>query len=296
MAEPVDRLELVADGEDLGVLGMSDEVDELALQTIRVLELVDHDGAKAELRRLADLAIVAKQVAGGQLEVFEVHDRLATLGGGVRDTEPLEQLLEKLTVVRGQLLESRALGRLPRQLVRRRARTLAGERREIDEALGRRSFAEHVKELAGVTALSRGRRRVGGQRLPLGDQPRHRVTRVRPLAELEDEVTSGRAKRLVHARQHPAQALRTVRRQQAETLGLAPGAEFLERAIERLATEHRGAGVLELSETRIEPGGERMCAEQPCTEAVDRGDPGSVELAREIGAPALAKRRADPRA
>ena len=169
------------------------------------------------------------------------------------------------------------------------------ERREIDETLGRRPFAEHVEELAGVPALGRGRRRVCGQRLRLGDQRRHRVTRARPLAELEDEVASGRAKRLVDARQHPAQALRTVRREQAEPLGLASGAELLERAIERLAAEHRGAGVLELAEARIEPGGERMRAEQPCAEAVDRRDPGSVELAREIGAATLAQRRADPR-
>ena len=263
MPEPVDRLELVADREDLGELGMGDEVDQLALQTVRVLELVDHDHAKAELRRLADLAIVAKQVAGGELEVLEVDDRLAPLGGRVGDAEALEQLLEKLAIVRGQLLEGGALGRLPRLLERRRARPLAAERREIDEPLGRRPFAEHVEQLAGVPALGRGRRRVRGQRLRLGDQPRHGVTRVRPLAELEDEVASGRAERLVHARQHPAKAVCTVRREQAEPLGLASGAEFLERAIERLAAQHRSAGVLELPEARIETGGERMRAEQP---------------------------------
>ena len=86
--------------------------------------------------------IVAEQVAGGELEILEVDDRLASLRGGVLDAEALEQLLQKLAIVRGELLESRPLGRLARLLERRRARTLARERREIDEALGRRSCAE----------------------------------------------------------------------------------------------------------------------------------------------------------
>ena len=54
MPEAVDRLELVADREDLGELRVRDEVDQLALQPVRVLELVDHDHAEPQLRRLAD--------------------------------------------------------------------------------------------------------------------------------------------------------------------------------------------------------------------------------------------------
>src|SRR5207253_3842132 len=42
MAEAVDRLELVTDEEDFG-RGPAEEIHELALQAIRVLELVDHD-------------------------------------------------------------------------------------------------------------------------------------------------------------------------------------------------------------------------------------------------------------
>ena len=44
------------------------------------------------------------------------------------------------------------------------------------------------------------------------------------------------------------------------------------------------------------PGGERMSLQQPQAEAVDRGDPGAVELAREIVPPAVAERGADARA
>ncbi len=139
VAEPVDRLELVADGEDLGVIRVRDEVDQLALEPVRVLELVDHDHPEAELRRLTNSAVVAQQIAGRELEILEVHDRLAPLRGGVLRAEALEQLLEEVTVVRGELLERSALDRLPRLLVRGRARTLAGEGREIDEPLGRRA-------------------------------------------------------------------------------------------------------------------------------------------------------------
>ena len=58
--EAVDRLELVSDEEPLAVSARrGDEVDQLALQTIRVLELVDHDRAETQLLPLADRLVVA---------------------------------------------------------------------------------------------------------------------------------------------------------------------------------------------------------------------------------------------
>ena len=54
MAEAIDRLELVADREDFGEIVVRDEIDELALEAIRVLELVDHDHPEPKLRRLAN--------------------------------------------------------------------------------------------------------------------------------------------------------------------------------------------------------------------------------------------------
>ena len=77
---------------------------------------------------------------------------------------------------------------------------------------------------------------------------------------------------------------------------VAAGAERLERALERLAAKHGRARILELAEAGIEADGERMRPQQPVAEAVDRRDPGTVELAREIGAAALDERRSDPRA
>src|SRR5206468_3660552 len=48
VAEAVDRLELVTDEEELR-RGTAQQVDELALQAVRVLELVDHDRPEAQL-------------------------------------------------------------------------------------------------------------------------------------------------------------------------------------------------------------------------------------------------------
>jgi len=52
MPEAVDRLELVPNREDLREVFVSHEVDQLALQPVRVLELVDHDHSEPQLRRL----------------------------------------------------------------------------------------------------------------------------------------------------------------------------------------------------------------------------------------------------
>ena len=54
MAEAVDRLELVADEEQLLGRAGTQQVDEIGLEAVRVLELVDHDRAEAELLDLAD--------------------------------------------------------------------------------------------------------------------------------------------------------------------------------------------------------------------------------------------------
>ena len=63
VAEAVDRLELVADEEPLRV-GPGQQVDQLALEPVRVLELVDHDRAEAQPLALAQRLVVAQQVAG----------------------------------------------------------------------------------------------------------------------------------------------------------------------------------------------------------------------------------------
>src|ERR1700757_5284270 len=62
VAEAVDRLELVADEEELG-LGGPEQVDDLRLEAVRVLELVDEDRAEAPLLALAELRLRAEEVA-----------------------------------------------------------------------------------------------------------------------------------------------------------------------------------------------------------------------------------------
>src|SRR5581483_7322017 len=47
VAEAVDRLKLVPDEEDIRA-GAPEQIDEVALQAVRVLELVDHDRAEAQ--------------------------------------------------------------------------------------------------------------------------------------------------------------------------------------------------------------------------------------------------------
>ncbi len=59
------------------------------------------------------------------------------------------------------------------------------------------------------------------------------------LAQLEVEVAAGGAQGLVDAGEHPPQPAHAVRREQAEPLGLAAGAELGERALERLARSTR---------------------------------------------------------
>ncbi len=56
VAEAVDRLELVADEEHVLRRPAREQVDQLALQRVRVLELVDHDRAETQLLGLADRA------------------------------------------------------------------------------------------------------------------------------------------------------------------------------------------------------------------------------------------------
>src|SRR3989440_6158776 len=105
MTESVDRLEFVADEEDIGRSGpLPQEVDDLALETVRVLELVDHDRAEPQLLALANRGVSLQEVAREELKVLEVECRLALLGGGVLGGEEIEQLLQQLAVARRQLV------------------------------------------------------------------------------------------------------------------------------------------------------------------------------------------------
>src|SRR5205085_9522471 len=84
--------------------------------------------------------------------------------------------------------------------------------------------------------------------------------------------------------------------EQGETLRLAARTELGQRLVERLDAEHRRLALVEDAEARVEARGKRVLAEQPRAEAVDRRDPGAVELAHELRAAELGEALADPAA
>ena len=187
--------------------------------------------------------------------------------------------------------------RLPRLLVGRRALAAAAEAARGRAAARAAAVAVERERLRRRCARCVGR----VQRRRPGSAPRRASSleplgEARPLAELELERPAGGAQRLVDAGQHPPQAGGAVRREQAQPLGLASGAERGQRGLERLAAEHPRLALVEHAEARVEPGRERMRLQQAEAEAVDRRDPGAVELAREVVAAELDEPRADPRA
>ena len=103
-------------------------------------------------------------------------------------------------------------------------------------------------------------------------------------SHVELELPAGRAQRLVDPREHPPQPARAVGGEQAKALGPLIGAERGERFLERLAGEHARLVVVDDPEPRVDAGLERVGLQQPVAEAVDRRDPGRVEVACEIGA------------
>ena len=291
--EAVDGLELVSHEEQ--VLG-GEQVDQLALEPVRVLELVHEHGAEAPALALADLGLVAEQVPGGQLEVLEVERRLGRLRRRIRVGEAAQQLLEQAAVARGELVEGGLLDRTPGLLVGRRTLTLAPARREVgevEEPLGMRGPLEELDDArAGLARRVRSLGVVGeapsrlAELLDPGVEPR-------PLRHFQHEVAAGRAERVVDARQHPPQPARTVRGEQADSLRIAGRAELLERGVERLAGEDARLVLVEHAEVRVDRGLERMRLQEPVAEAVDGRDPGAVELAREVVAVKLCEPSAD---
>jgi hypothetical protein len=235
VAEAVDRLELVADVEDLG-FGSAQEIDEIALQLVRVLELVDHDRAEAQRLAFADRLVLLQQVARAQLQILEVQCGLARLRLVERLGIALEQLLQQIAIVRSQLIERGLLDGTPRVLVGRRAfgraRLEAGEVEQpvrLHPALQRREQLRRRRPLVvgRGSILREAARRLAQLLDPLRE--------LRATADLERQVAAGGAKRLVDAGQHAPQAVAAVGREQAEPVGLPVRAEQRERLAERLA-------------------------------------------------------------
>ncbi len=297
MPEAVDRLELVADEEE--ILGRQ-QIDQLALEPVRVLELVDEDGPEAPALALPDRRVVAQEVARRQLEIFEVERRLGRLCRGVRVGEAPEEILEQRTVSRRQLVERGLLDRDAGLLVAREPVTRAAARRdvrEVEQTLGRGRVLEQLERpgraRAGLVRLLEPRRVVDDapSRLPQLLDPRLEAG---PLGDLEHELAAGGAERLVDAGQHPPQPAGAVGREQPGPLGVTRRAELLERGLERLAREHARLVLVEDPEVRVDAGLEGVRLQQSVAEAVNRRDPGAVELAGEIVPVELGQAAANP--
>ena len=291
VTEPVDGLELVAHEEDL-FFGRAarEQVDQLALEPVRVLELVDHDQAEAELLGLAHGRVVAEQVARGELEILEVERRLARLRGRVLLGEAAQEVLEEVAVAGGELLERRLLEALARLLVRRGAWAARAEVAQVEQHLRVLAQLERLRRVAALQL----RRLLVVRETPRGlPHLRAALREARALAELEHEVAPGRAQRLVDVGEHPAQAVRAVGRKEPQPLVVPTRAEVLERALERFPADDRALRLVELAEAWVDPDREGMRPQQPRAEAVDGRDPCAVEPARQVVAAPLAERGAD---
>ena len=279
VAEAVDRLELVSDEEQLVA---RDQVDQLALQSVRVLELVDTDLAEAELLTLANGGVVAEQIARAELQVLEVERRLPVLRRLVRALERLEQALEQHAVPGGDGVQRGLLECFTRLLVV--VVPLDRVAGEVEQRLGLRPPAEQLHEPGGLVG-------VAGD----GDDTGRGLVDSGRIADRQLQSPSGRAKRLVDARQHPPEGCRPVGGEQREPVCLLIRTELGQRVVERLGPEDGRLALVQHAEPRVEPGRERVLLEQPQAEAVDGRDPRAVELAGQLAPAELCEPGPDAR-
>ncbi len=111
---------------------------------------------------------------------------------------------------------------------------------------------------------------------------------------LQLQLEPGRAQRLVDTGEHPPQPLPPVGGEQPQPLLVPAAAELLERLAEGLASQDAALAVVEHAEARVDPGCERVGLQEPVAEAVDRRDPGSVEISGEVVALELVQAAPDP--
>ena len=168
--------------------------------------------AEPQLLGLEDARVSDEQVAGEELEILEVERRLALLAGLVLGCEEVEQLLEELLVAGCDQLERRLLDVLASLLEGRGPRAPGPERREVDQRVGKRGKIERGLGRGDVIL---GRARVLEQALCGTAQVAEAPVEVGRVVQLERQLASRRAERLVHAREHLAEALAPVRREQA---------------------------------------------------------------------------------
>ena len=288
VAEAVDRLELVADREQVVAL---ERLEHVELEPVGVLELVDHDQREALRPALPVLGVGGEQVAHAELEVLEVEPRALRLGLRVARAEAREQHRDLLQrgagVVVGAALavgvERGAIGlarRLPERLgvlleLRGRERG-----RDRNAPVGQHALADVERRPAlvepdpgaGGQEIPRRRRARRGQLRRVGRRPGRRHAQHGPRL-------AARAQRRVDA-EHDVLEARAVGRGDVDRRRPALARPLLERALVGLPREPLGGRLVEHVEARIEPRGERARAQDARAEAVDRADPARVDRAR----------------
>src|SRR5204863_7735798 len=211
VAERIDRLELVADEEDVLLRAAGEQVDQLALERVRVLELVDHDRPEAQLLRFADARVVREEIAREQLQVFEVECRLALLARRVLGCEETQERLQQLALARRDRRERGLLELLARLLVARGARAARTQLLQVDEPL---RLGRQVESAARRRLLVLGRPGVVEQALGGVTQRVERRLEVRLGQGLEDERPAGGAQALVNRDQVATELAAAGRREQ----------------------------------------------------------------------------------
>ena len=150
------------------------------------------------------------------------------------------------------------------------------------ERVERLTYA-HAARDADAAAGGGGRR---GQRRAVrrGGLERDRQPRMRvPTA----------AQRRVRLRDHQLE-LAPVRRGDVDRRAAVRPHPALERGLEGGERKAPRRALLEDGEARIESGRERLCAQQPCAEPMDRADPRRVDGASVLGLPQLGEAAPDP--
>ena len=266
MAEPVDALELIADEEELAA---GDKVDQLALEPVRVLELVDEHVGEPLAVRLRQVGPGEQKVARAELEVGEVHQAARVLQVAVRRVEQHQQPLQLGQVGRGQVVAGGLLqigqGVEVPLVGRDLARTIRGEVGQVG------SGVEVEQRRQGIGLLRPGKLRGGRLRCDA------RRGQVAALGRPQVEGAPGAPKARVGVEDHRAQAATAVGGEEIEPAVGPFRQEPLEREVERLVQEHPRAHVVGDRKARIEAGLEGVSAEDAKAEAMDRRDPRGVD-------------------
>ena len=305
--EAVDRLALVAHHEHVVA---AEEPDQVALQRAGVLELVDHHGLEAPGVVVAQPGIARQEVARQQLQVVEVQARALALELVV--VAPVEQDQLRQQAVGAVLLHAHAqlvvglagltvrLARRPLERVHVPGDGQVARLRGLGKVTGGQPFHQGLAAREPVAGLlDVGPARVADLHQRGGERGREGLS----LAGRRGLDGVGHARLPaapaalvgVGGAHHVRQPLGPVARQQPQPLGILAAADELgQSAIEGVDAEPIGLQGVEHAKVRVHPCREGVRAQQAPAEAVDRGDPRRLGVARQVQGVEVLKPRADP--